>query len=115
MDLSKYKHAFLSLLHIKQNNRQQIYQNLWDNKDGPTALIATQIETSTTRTQPLAPVPPTSSEINEEENLKMQQEAYILRNVLSPDVSEATIYNLLQKYNTAQVALNAYYENQQSE
>jgi len=120
MDFTKYKSSFGRLVNRGQRARHDIYQNLWENKDNATPLMSSH-EPTHSANRPLAPVPLTSEELKEieaevavsdqEQNVKMQQEARILRDVLLPNVSEATIYDLLQRYTTAELALNAYYEN----
>ena len=121
MDFSKYKVTFDRLLNWRPWSNRNVCRNIWVENDARASLIASQGPICYTNTLPLAPVPLVSSEVesrslpNEHElDSKVQYEARKLREIL-PQVSEATIYDLLQQHSTAQTAVNAYYENRATE
>ena len=98
------------------------------NKDGIVPLISSSNQIAPiTNTQPLVIAPPdthitnnttttnttnTTNTNTQEETTIMEREARALRDILPNEVTEATIYDLLQRYNSADVALNAYFEGQ---
>jgi hypothetical protein len=119
MDLSKYKASFDRLIGRGQRIRQDVYRNFLSNKDGTVPLISSSNQIyPMMNTQPLVSAPDThitnnttiASSNNQEDISIMEREARTLRDVLPSEVTEANIYDLLQRYNSADVALNAYFE-----
>ena len=126
MDFSKYKSSFGRLVNRGQRMSNEIYQHLCENDNNSQPNIVT-IPHQSSPIQPLISVPNTEisentnmentnvTTTNEEQNLKMRQEAHLLRDILPQNISEAVIYDLLQQYNTAETAINAYYEREITE
>lgn len=113
MDLSKYRDYFNRLVLGKQCFKQDIYKNLISNNDRAVPLITNKIGKTETRVlESVIPLKilrePDIKEFNTEYSIV--QEARILRHVLPKDVKDSTIYELIKKYNCAEVAINAYFE-----
>lgn len=113
MDLSKYRDYFNRLVLGKQCFKQDIYKNLISNNDRVVPLITNKI--GKTETRVLESVIPL--EISREPDIKefnteytIVQEARTLRHVLPKDLKDSTIYELLEKYKCAEIALNVYFE-----
>ncbi len=125
MDFSKYRGSFDRFIGRGQRIRQDIYRNFLSSNDGTTPLISSSNQIAPiTNTQPLVIAPPDThiennttiaDTDNQEETTIMEREARALRDILPSEVTEATIYDLLQRYNSADVALNAYFEREITE
>ena len=113
MDLSKYRY-YLHRLVGGERLKNDIYKKFITNKNGLIPLISSN-QNGPTETMPLEPV--ISLEISREPYIKefnseytIVQEARTMRDILPKNVTESTIYELLEKYKCAEIALNAYFE-----
>lgn len=113
MDLSKYRY-YLNQLVTGERLKNDIYKKIITNKDGLIPLISSN-QNGPTEKMPLEPVIPL--EISREPYIKelnseytILQEARTMRDILPKNVTESTIYELLEKYKCAEIALNAYFE-----
>jgi hypothetical protein len=124
MSFSKYKNIFEGLINRAQRTSNELYQHLCESDDISRPNILNDLP-QIINVQPLTPVPNIEdtentdntdiNTINEELDLKMQQDGRLLREIFSTEVSEAQIYDLLQKYNTVELVINAYYEREITE
>lgn len=113
MDLSKYRY-YLNRLVSGELLKNDIYKKIITNKDGLIPFISSN-QNGPTETMPLEPV--ISLEISREPYIKefnseytIVQEARTMRDILPKNVTESTIYELLEKYKCAEIALNVYFE-----
>ena len=113
MDLSKYRY-YLHRLVGGERLKNDIYKKFITNKNGLIPLISSN-QNGPTETMPLEPV--ISLEISREPYIKefnseytIVQEARTMRDILPKNVTESTIYELLEKYKCAEIALNVYFE-----
>ena len=112
--MEKLKILFKRLICKRQQISNELYQHLCENNI-PDINLNVQPLSSVSNPDDTKNDNVNITTINEEHNLKMRQGAHLLRDILPPDVSEAVIYDLLQQYNTVEIAINAYYEREITE
>lgn len=94
---------------------KELYLKFSDDKDKRTPLIDNQTPlVYCSSTQPITPVATIMDPIPEIEENQLRKQAKKLREILGPTVSEVTIIQLVQNYNSIEAALNGYLDNLQN-